>query len=55
MLFVYQLKKGGLELVLFDGDPPETCYHLSAAKGVMWSIGASDVMSFDGKEWTRIL
>lgn len=55
MLFVYQLKAGKLDLVYFDDEPPDTCYHLSSAEGILWSIGASDVMSFDGKIWTRIV
>lgn len=55
MLFIYQLKNGELELADFDDDPPDSCYHLSTAEGVMWSIGANDVMSFDGKTWTRIV
>ena len=54
MSFLYRLKDGVLELVDFDGYPPETCYHLSTAEGVMWSIGGRDIMSFDGREWKRI-
>ena len=54
MSFVYRLKNGGLDLVDFGDDTPGTCYHLSTAKDVMWSIGAKDVMKFDGKTWTRI-
>ena len=33
---------------------PKTCYRLSADDGVLWSIGAKDVLAFDGKTWTRI-
>ena len=55
MSFVYLLGDEQLEIVDFGDDPPETCYHLSAAKGAMWSIGARDVMSFDGTIWTRIV
>ena len=38
----------------FGGDVPGTCFHLSAADGVLWSIGAKDIMAFDGNTWTRI-
>jgi hypothetical protein len=37
-----------------NDDKPSTCLRLSAADGVMWSIGAKDVLSFDGTTWTRI-
>ena len=53
--FVYRLQNGKLELVDFGDHTPDTCYQLSAAKGFMWSIGARDVMKFDGKTWTRIV
>lgn len=51
---VYTLEGDKLELVDFGEDVPDTCYHLSAADGVMWSIGGSDIMAFDGKAWARI-
>ncbi len=31
-----------------------TFYHITAADGVLWSIGRKDVMAFDGNIWTRI-
>ena len=53
---------GSLHLLLggvvggdFGNDLPGSCYHLSTAKGVMWSIGAKDVLSFDGKTRTRVV
>lgn len=53
--FLYTLgATGHPELVDFGEDVPETCYHLSAAAGVLWSIGAKDIMAFDGEEWKRI-
>ncbi|WP_367867655.1 hypothetical protein [Pedobacter sp. WC2423] len=53
--FVYRLEDGKLNPVDFGDDIPRTCYHLSAADGIMWSIGPKDVMEFDGSDWKRIL
>lgn len=53
--FVYRLENDKLERVDFGDDIPGTCYHLSAADGIMWSIGAKDVMEFNGEAWKRIL
>lgn len=47
-------KDDSIERVRMGGDPAESAYHLSAADGWMWSIGAKDVMAFDGKTWSRI-
>lgn len=55
MSMVYRLKGQNLEPVNFGEDPPRTTYQLSAAKDVLWSIGEKDIMSFDGKRWTRIV
>ena len=52
---VYRLEDGTLQPVDFGDDVPRTCYHLSAADGIMWSIGPKDVMQFDGVTWTRCL
>lgn len=53
---IYELV--GNELIPVDfGDDiyPASCYHLSAANGIMWSIGGNDVLEFDGQNWKRIL
>ncbi len=52
---IFRLNNNRLEVVDFGDDTPKTCYHLSAAKDVMWSIGGKDVMSFNGIDWTRIV
>lgn len=52
--FLYTLKDDLLVLEDFNGEIPETCYHLSSADGVMWSIGAKDIVVFDGNEWTPL-
>lgn len=36
-----------------DGQPVST-YLLSAAPGVLWSIGEFDIMAFDGRTWSRV-
>lgn len=52
---VYKLDGSDLLEVDFGLDPPLTAHHLSAREDVMWSIGAKDVMQFDGGRWSRIL
>jgi hypothetical protein len=52
---VYWLKGDSLTRVDFGDDPPKSCYQLSAAKNVMWSNGEFDIMSFDGKTWSRVV
>jgi hypothetical protein len=51
---VYTLDAKGLTPVSMGADAPTTCYRVTADEGVLWSIGAKDVMSFDGTAWTRI-
>lgn len=51
---VYVLEDDRLLFMNMGKDQPETCFHLSTADGVLWSIGARDIMSFDGSTWTRI-
>jgi hypothetical protein len=35
-------------------DTPDTYFKLSAMQEAMWSVGAKDVMAFDGASWMRI-
>lgn len=51
---LYVLEGDQFVPVDFEDDRPHTCGHLSAADGVLWSIGSKDLFQFDGKEWTRI-
>lgn len=52
---LYRLERDQLIPIDFGKDKQKSFYQLSAAKGVMWSIGEEDIMSFDGKQWTRIV
>lgn len=52
---VFTLEKGDtLKVVRMGEDTPLSAYHLSVGDGLLWSIGAKDVMSYDGKNWSRI-
>ena len=53
MKALFTLGDGGLEPVDFGDDAPATCYRLTDAEGVLWSVGSGDVFSFDGSTWTR--
>ena len=43
-----------VQVVEMGEDFPRTCFKLTSAEGVMWSIGAQDLMKFDGKAWSRV-
>jgi len=52
---IYILEKDdSLSVIEMGEDKPDTCFHLSTADGVLWSIGAKDVMAYDGNNWMRI-
>lgn len=50
---VYQLEKDDYVLVDMGIDPPATSFHLARATDQLWSIGAKDVLVFDGQRWRR--
>lgn len=50
---LYTLDGNALDGVDFSEAGAMTCYSLSQAEGVLWSVGKSDVASFDGTAWTR--
>ena len=52
---VYELIKDELHEVSFGNDAPKSCYQLSKANGILWSIGEYDIMAFNGHEWSRIV
>ncbi|WP_165874675.1 hypothetical protein [Cocleimonas flava] len=51
---LYILDESGVSAVDFEDDFPLTCYQLTQAEDTLWSIGTSDVFSFNGNIWTRI-
>lgn len=51
---VFTLQPDGLHLVTWGKEKVKTCYDLVTGAGLLWSIGAKDVVSFDGKKWSRI-
>lgn len=52
---VYRLEGEQLVAVEFGDEVPSTCYKLDAISECMWSIGAKDILSFDGSNWQRIV
>lgn len=52
---LYEILSDDLRLVDFGADTPSSFYQLSAGAGVMWSNGEFDIMSFDGRAWTRVV
>jgi hypothetical protein len=46
--------RGGLVRVNTGVDAPRTCYRLTSADGVMWSVGPQDIFSFNGTAWARV-
>ena len=50
---LYTLERNQLVAVDFGELDVPSCYSLTQAEGVMWSIGKEDVLSFDGTTWRR--
>jgi len=53
MTALYELQGDRLVVVDFGKNAPDSCYKLTAADGVMWSIGQESIFSFDGKSWQQ--
>lgn len=51
---LFRILNNIVEPVEFGGDAPSTCHRLTSAEGVLWSVGAEDVFSFDGATWQRV-
>jgi hypothetical protein len=50
---LFTLQGNALVDVDFGQLDVSTCFNLTQADGVMWSIGAEDALSFDGNVWRR--
>jgi hypothetical protein len=53
MFALFTLEGNRLVPVDFGDMGPVTCYNLTTAEGVLWSIGKADIASFDGMTWTK--
>lgn len=53
MTGLYVFENGALNEVDVDDMLNTSFYRLASAEGVLWSIGSSDILSFDGKQWHR--
>jgi len=53
MSALYVLQDDALVAVDFGRDAPDSCYKLTDAEGVLWSIGQQNIFSFDGAAWRR--
>jgi hypothetical protein len=53
MSALYELQGDVLVAVDFGPDAPDSCYKLTDAEGVLWSVGQQNICSFDGAAWRR--
>jgi hypothetical protein len=51
---LYTLDDGRLRLIDTGDEEIDTAYKLTVADDTLWSIGAKDILAYDGKKWTRI-
>ena len=51
---LYVLDGGAVQPVDMGADAAETFYRLAVGGDRLWSIGAKDILAFDGAVWTRI-
>ncbi len=54
-VMIYEVGANGVIAVEFGPAQPDSAYHLSSADAVLWSVGESDVATFDGKKWALLL
>jgi len=51
---LYRWNGSAFEIVNTGDEIATTCYQLDAADGILWSVGETDILQFDGETWTRI-
>lgn len=52
--FLFAWDGTALKPIELDDPNVSSTYHLCTSDGFLWSIGAKDVVGFDGKDWERI-
>ncbi|WP_338868591.1 hypothetical protein [Myxococcus stipitatus] len=52
---LFTLERAGLRPVDHGKHAPRSTHQLSTREGVLWSIGETDIVEFDGKAWSRIV
>ncbi len=51
---LYVLADDHLTVVDLDNIKCNTFQMLSPAQGVLWSLGAEDIVAFDGRQWAKV-
>jgi hypothetical protein len=54
MNMVFTVAEGRLEPIDFGSVEARSFGRLTTAEGVLWSVGSSDVLAFNGETWTRL-
>jgi hypothetical protein len=52
---LFEIKNGSVKPVDFGAEAPRTCHRLTSAEGILWSVGAEDIYSFDGSAWQKVV
>lgn len=52
---LFEIKGGSVQAVDFGAEAPRTCHRLTSAEGILWSVGAEDIYSFDGSAWQKVV
>ncbi len=54
--FLYELQGTRLTQVAYAGiEMPKTCHKLGVSENCLWSVGAKDLLQFDGQNWQKLL